>query len=97
MSKQFALTSARIAFASDNVLAPLSKDEIVVDGVAPLLSHVDAICAHVRADHTLRQQHVQCASSTAPLTSVSVTSASDSSQPLTHTDVSASCTDDIRA
>ena len=29
LSKQFALTSARIASASDNVVAPLSKDELV--------------------------------------------------------------------
>ena len=31
-STQFALTSARIASASDNVVAPLSKDEHVAEG-----------------------------------------------------------------
>ena len=36
---------------------------IVVEGVADLPRHVDAICVHVRADHKVRQQHVHCASS----------------------------------
>ena len=69
-SKQFALTSARIASASDNVVAPLSEDELAEEGVAHFPSHVDAICVHAGlaqaegADQAIRQQHVHwaCAS-----------------------------------
>ena len=51
MSKQFALTSASIASASDNVVAPRNKGEFVVEDVAHFLSHVDTICAHVGLAH----------------------------------------------
>ena len=51
MSKQFALTSASIASASDNVVAPRNKGEFVVEDVAHFLSHVDTICVHVGLAH----------------------------------------------
>ena len=51
MSKQFALTSASIASASDNVVAPRNKGKFVVEDVAHFLSHVDTICVHVSLAH----------------------------------------------
>ena len=51
MSKQFALTSASIASASDNVVAPRNKGEFVVEDVVHCLSHVDTIYVHVGLAH----------------------------------------------
>ena len=51
MSKQFALTSASIASASDNVVALRNKGEFVVEDVAHFLNHVDTICVHVGLAH----------------------------------------------
>ena len=38
----------------------------MVEGVADLLSHVDAICVHVKADHKIRQQLIGFVASVAP-------------------------------